>query len=77
MKEEFSCYHTSYLLTHMMDILTVNSRKYRTLFINYNFRWLMVAEFCRKYRSKLRHRGRDSPILSFITKAISVVGEIW
>ena len=23
---------------------TVNSRKYRTLFINYDFRWLMVAE---------------------------------
>ena len=36
---------------------TVNSRKSRTLFINYNFRWLMMAEFFQKYQSKLRHRG--------------------
>ena len=27
-----------------MDHCTVNSRKSRTLFINYDFRWLMVAE---------------------------------
>ena len=31
---------------------TLNSRKYRTLFINYDFRWLMVAEIFWKYRSK-------------------------
>ena len=28
----------------IVSVLTVNSRKSRTLFINYDFRWLMVAE---------------------------------
>ena len=28
--------------------VTVNSRKSQTLFINYDFRWLMVAEIFRK-----------------------------
>ena len=48
---------------------TVKSRKSRTLFINYDFCWLMVAGILRKQRSKLRHRGRNSPTSSIETEA--------
>ena len=41
---------------------TVNSRKSRTLFINYDFLWLMVTEIFWKERSKLRHCGRISQL---------------
>ena len=34
-------------------LLTVNSRKYRTLFINYDFRWLMVAEIYYQLKQKI------------------------
>ena len=42
---------------------TVNSRKSQTLFINYGFRWLMVAEIFAKQRSKLRHWPKFTEII--------------
>ena len=50
-------------------VLTVDSRKSRTLFINYDFCWLMVAEIFRNYQLKRKLDGKS--IANFVyTKSL-------